>query len=38
MDIAIGVQNLDEDVCVLHRANTFEKDIKTTILPPTMDK
>ena len=32
------VQNLDEDVCFLHNANTLEKGMDPPILPPAMSK
>ena len=32
------VQILNEAVCILHSAKTFEKGMNPTILPPFMDK
>ena len=38
MDMAYQVQNLDEAVCISHRANTLENGINPTILPTALSK
>ena len=38
MDMANWVQNLEEAVCISHCANTLEKGMNPTILPPAMGK
>ena len=38
MDMAIGVQILEEAVCILHSANTFKKGMTPTTLSPAMGK
>ena len=37
-DIATWVQILTEAVCISHSANTLEKGLNPTVLPPAMDK
>ena len=38
MDIAIRVQILGDVVCILNHANTLEKGMNPTNLPPAMGK
>ena len=38
IDTVTRVQNLNEDVCISHYANTLGKGMKSTILSPAMDK
>ena len=38
MDATIQVQILDEAVCISYSANTLEKGMIPTILPPAMGK
>ena len=36
MDPVTWIQILDDDVCILHSANTFQKGMNSIVLPPAV--